>query len=73
MTDLNPTGVKPMAVHRQAETDMLCSKEFKAAMDGRGIRLIGYSELRAAGLEHMKRPWTAEPYKAQRDATSRPK
>lgn len=72
MTDLNPTGVKPMSVHRQAETDMLCSPKFKAAIKRRGIQLTNYNELRAAGLEHMKRPWTADPYKPHSEASGKP-
>ena len=66
MTDLNPTGVKPMAAHRQAEADVLCSKDFRAAIERRSIQLTNYSELGAADLQHMNRPWTADPYKAHR-------
>ncbi len=73
MTDLNPTGVKPMAVHRQAETDLLCSKAFKAAIERRGLQLTNYSELRTAGLPHMTRPWTADPYKPHRPTATSPK
>ncbi len=62
MTDLNVSGLENMAAHRQGETDMLCSAAFKAAVEKRGLQLIGYNELRAAGLDHMKRPWVAEPY-----------
>jgi chitin disaccharide deacetylase len=72
MTDLNPTGPKPMAVHRQAELDVLCSKEFKAALGSHALQLTNYGELRTAGLEHMKRPWTADPYKAHREAITQP-
>ena len=73
MTDLNPTGVKPMAAHRQAETDLLCSKALRAAIERRGIQLTNYNELRATGLEHMNRPWTADPYKPHREPTTQPK
>lgn len=72
MTDLNPTGVKPMAKHRQAETDLLCSEEFKTALKRRKIQLTNYEALRAAGLEHMKRPWTADPYKPHRQPSTQP-
>jgi len=73
MTDLNPTGVKPMAVHRQAETGVLCSREFKAALERRGLRLTNYRELRELGLDRMKRPWAADPYQAHRTPASQPK
>lgn len=72
MTDLNPGGLEHMAAHRQAEMDVLCSKEFRAALERRHIQLTTYSQLRADGLEHMKRPWTADPYKSQREPTTRP-
>jgi chitin disaccharide deacetylase len=70
MTDLNPTGVKPMAAHRQAEADLLCNPEFKAAIQRRGLQLVGYRDLCAQGLDHMKRPWVAEPYQAPPTPTS---
>jgi predicted glycoside hydrolase/deacetylase ChbG (UPF0249 family) len=63
MTDRNPSGVKPMAAHRQAVTDMLCSDEFETAIKAQGIQLTGYKELRAQGLDKMKRPWLADPYR----------
>ena len=63
MTDLNATGVKPMAAHRQAVTDLLCSPAFKSAIERQNIQLTNYSELRARGLQHMTRPWLAEPYR----------
>jgi predicted glycoside hydrolase/deacetylase ChbG (UPF0249 family) len=63
MTDLNPTGVKPMAAHRQAVTDLLCHEALKSAIKHRGITLVNYDELRAAGLDRMKRPWLADPYR----------
>lgn len=70
MTDLNTTGVKPMAAHRQAETDLLCDPRFRAAVERQGLVLTNYRDLREAGLEHMKRPWTAEPYRATPPADS---
>lgn len=72
MTDLNPTGVRPMAAHRQAEADLLCNPEFKAAVRQRGLQLIGYRELAARGLDHMQRPWVAEPYQASTQPASAP-
>ncbi|MFQ5807573.1 MAG: ChbG/HpnK family deacetylase [Phycisphaerae bacterium] len=62
MTDLNPTGVTPMAAHRQAMTDLLCSPAFKAAIQRQRLGLASYSDLRAQGLQRMKRPWIADPY-----------
>jgi hypothetical protein len=72
MTDLNPTGVKPMAAHRQAVTNLLCSREFKSAIERQGIQLLNYDELRAGGLEHMKRPWLADPYRQSRKSADQP-
>jgi len=65
LTDLNTSGLPQMAAHRQAETDMLCSPEFKARISQRGIQLTGYQHLRALGLDNMRRPWLAEPYPGQ--------
>jgi len=62
MTDLNATGVKPMAAHRQAVTDLLCSPAFKAAIERQGLQLVNYDHLKAEGLNRMKRPWIADPY-----------
>lgn len=63
MTDLNPTGLKEMSRHRQAETDVYCSPELRAALEKRGIELVGYKELLAEiGVEGMRRSYTAEPY-----------
>jgi chitin disaccharide deacetylase len=72
MTDLNPTGVRPMAAHRQAEADALCNPAFKSAIKRRGLQLIGYRELCSRGLEHMKRPWTADPYGGSNPPTTEP-
>lgn len=62
MTDLNATGVKPMAAHRQAVTDLLCSPAFRAAIERQGLKLVNYGDLKAEGLNRMKRPWLADPY-----------
>lgn len=72
MTDLNPTGVRPMAAHRQAEADVLCSPAFTAAIKRRGLQLIGYRELCSRGLEQMKRPWVADPYGGSNPPTTEP-
>jgi predicted glycoside hydrolase/deacetylase ChbG (UPF0249 family) len=72
MTDLNATGVKPMAAHRQAETDMLCDPSFRRAIEESGIGLVGYAELKAAGLDRMKRPWLADPYGVVQSQPSKP-
>jgi predicted glycoside hydrolase/deacetylase ChbG (UPF0249 family) len=60
MTDLNTFGPKNMSKHRQAEADVLCSPEYKAALQSRGIRLIGYKEI----VEHgeMQRPFVSDKY-----------
>jgi predicted glycoside hydrolase/deacetylase ChbG (UPF0249 family) len=60
MTDLNSFGLKTMSKHRQAEADVLCSPEYKAALQGRGVRLVGYQEV----LEHgkMQRPFVSDKY-----------
>ena len=70
MSDRNPTGVTPMAAHRQAVTDLLCNRAFKEAVEQQSLTLVGYSELSAQGLDRMKRPWVADPYGAvqKRDA-----
>ncbi len=62
MTDRNPTGVKNMAQHRQAETDLLCCPSFRDAVQRQGLKLVGYQDLKAEGLDKMKRPWLADPY-----------
>jgi hypothetical protein len=72
MTDLNPGGLENMAAHRQGETDMLCSPAFKAAIEKRGLQLIGYKELRAMGLDRMSRPWVAEPYQQTTQPAAEP-
>ncbi len=63
MTDLNPGGLKEMSRHRQAETDVYSSPEFRAALEKKGIELVGYRELLAEiGIDGMNRSYTAEPY-----------
>jgi hypothetical protein len=73
MTDLNATGVKPMAANRQAVTDLLCDPAFKAAIDRRGLNLVGYDDLKAVGLERMQRPWLADPYGPVQKQQSKPR
>jgi chitin disaccharide deacetylase len=60
MTDLNLFAPKNMSRHRQAERDVLCSPEYKAALQAKGIRLVGYKDI----LDHgdMKRPFVSEKY-----------
>jgi predicted glycoside hydrolase/deacetylase ChbG (UPF0249 family) len=60
LTDLNVIGPKNMSKHRQAEADVLCSAEYKAAVQARGIRLVGYRELLLQA--RMERPFVSEPY-----------
>jgi len=62
LTDLNKTGLEHMARHRQAVTDLLCSPRFKAAIERQGLKLVSYDDLKATGLDCMKRPWIADPY-----------
>ena len=75
MTDLNDGGLEDMAAHRQAEADLLCSAEFKRAIEEGNIDLVGYSDLKSAGLDQMKRPWLADSYatvQAQTAETAKP-
>lgn len=60
MTDLNLFGPKNMSKHRQAERDVLCDASYKAALQARGIRLVGYKDL--VGQIEMKRPFVSEKY-----------
>jgi predicted glycoside hydrolase/deacetylase ChbG (UPF0249 family) len=60
MTDLNSTGPKNMAQHRQAEADVLCSPEYKAALQAKGIQLIGYKDI--VEKEKMRRPFVSDKY-----------
>jgi predicted glycoside hydrolase/deacetylase ChbG (UPF0249 family) len=56
LRDLNATGLKNMAEHRQAECDMLCSDELKQVIKERGIELVGYNVLREKFLAQMRQP-----------------
>jgi predicted glycoside hydrolase/deacetylase ChbG (UPF0249 family) len=60
MTDSNLTDPKNMAQHRQAEADVLCSPEYKAALQSRSISLIGYQEILAHFTMH--RPFVSDKY-----------
>ncbi len=60
MTDLNTFAPKNMARHRQAETDVLCDPSFKAALQAKNIRLVGYKDLLEQG--EMKRPFVSDKY-----------
>jgi predicted glycoside hydrolase/deacetylase ChbG (UPF0249 family) len=62
MTDLNSFGLKNMSRHRQAEADVLCSSEYRAAFQARGIRLVGYQEVLENGK--MQRPFVSDKYDA---------
>jgi hypothetical protein len=61
MTDSNLTGPKNMSQHRQAEADVLCSPEYKAALQTHKITLIGYQDLLT---QPMHRPFTSDKYDA---------
>jgi predicted glycoside hydrolase/deacetylase ChbG (UPF0249 family) len=56
LRDLNVTGPKNMAEHRQAECDMLCSPRLKQVIKEKGIELVGYDTLREKFLSQMKQP-----------------
>ena len=62
MTDLNATGPRNMARHRQAEADVLCSPEYKAALQEKGVRLVNYRDL--VKQEKMRRPFVSDKYEA---------
>ena len=49
-----------MSKHRQAEADVLCSGEYKAALQAKGIRLVGYKEVVRDGT--MERPFVSDKY-----------
>jgi predicted glycoside hydrolase/deacetylase ChbG (UPF0249 family) len=65
MTDQNASGVSEMSRHRQAITDLLCAPKFKATIQRRNLKLVGYKELKRQGLDQMHRPWDADPYGEQ--------
>src|SRR5262249_49365174 len=56
LRDLNASGPKNMAEHRQAECDMLCDPRLKRAIKEKNIELIGYDTLREKFYERMMRP-----------------
>ena len=56
LKDMNITGPKNMADHRQAECDMLCSPRLKQVIKEQGIELIGYDALREKFLSQMQQP-----------------
>lgn len=62
MTDLNETGLPYMSKHRHAEAHMLCDPRFLEAIEKKGIRLVGYDDLRKSELPKMTRPFVAKPY-----------
>jgi predicted glycoside hydrolase/deacetylase ChbG (UPF0249 family) len=56
LRDMNASGPKDMADHRQAECDMLCSPRLKQLIRDRGFELVGYDTLRQKFLAQMKPP-----------------
>jgi len=50
-------GLKNMSKHRQAEADVLCSPEFKEALQARGIQLVSYQKV--LNQEKMIRPFVS--------------
>jgi len=60
MTDLNTFGLKNMSKHRQAEADVLCSPSYKAALQAKGIQLVGYGAV--LKQEKMRRPFVSDKY-----------
>ena len=56
LKDMNVTGPKNMAEHRQAECDMLCSPRLKRVIKDKGIELVGYDTLREKFLSQMRPP-----------------
>jgi hypothetical protein len=56
LKDLNPTGPKNMADHRQAECDMLCDPRLKQVIKDKQIELVGYDILREKFLAQMRQP-----------------
>lgn len=56
LKDLNTSGPKNMADHRQAECDMLCSTRLKQVIKEKGIELVGYNTLREKFLKQMQQP-----------------
>lgn len=62
MNDVNAFGLQTMSKHRQAETDVLCSGEFKAAIFENDFKLTDYNELLRESFDKMKRPFTSADY-----------
>src|SRR6185295_7087203 len=60
MTDLNTFAPKNMSKHRQAEADVLCNPEYKAALQAKAIQLIGYKDV--VGQRKMERPFVSDRY-----------
>jgi predicted glycoside hydrolase/deacetylase ChbG (UPF0249 family) len=56
LRDLNASGPKNMADHRQAECDMLCSPRLKQVIADKKIELVGYDTLRDKFLAEMQQP-----------------
>jgi hypothetical protein len=56
LKDMNITGPKNMAEHRQAECDMLCSPRLKQVIKDKNIELVGYDTLREKFLTQMRQP-----------------
>lgn len=56
LRDLNATGPKDMADHRQAELDALCDPRLRELLDRKGIELVGYDLLQQHYLDQMRRP-----------------
>jgi predicted glycoside hydrolase/deacetylase ChbG (UPF0249 family) len=56
LKDLNVSGPKNMADHRQAELDMLCSPRLKQVIREKGIELVGYDALRDKFLPQLRQP-----------------
>ena len=60
MTDSNAFAPKNMSKHRQAEADALCDPSYKAALQARGIQLVGYKTVMEQGK--MRRPFVSDRY-----------
>jgi len=61
MTDRNATGLPNMAEHRDAEAKLLCDPRFAEAVKRKGMKLVGYKDIRMGNFE-MKRSFEAKPY-----------
>jgi predicted glycoside hydrolase/deacetylase ChbG (UPF0249 family) len=56
LRDLNASGPKNMAEHRQAELDALCNPRLKQVIADKKIELVGYETLREKFYDQMRRP-----------------